>query len=157
MNSTAVLALLRQVEDPELPVSIVDLGMVRDIVVDEEGHAEVTLVPTFLGCPAQLFIEDAVRHAVAGARVRWSTDRWSLDDVNDKARNTLRDLGIAVPAADGFLRCPHCDSAGIVVESDWGSTLCRKLGFCPDCRTPVDILKGPSVQSVSLSRRGADG
>jgi ring-1,2-phenylacetyl-CoA epoxidase subunit PaaD len=157
-QTSGLLDRLRSVEDPELPVSIVDLGMVKGIVENEDGYV-VTLIPTFLGCPAQMFIEQAVREALADegrtTKVLWSTDGWSLADVSDLGRLQLRDFGLAVPDERGDVTCPHCDSDRLVVEGDWGSTLCRKLAYCPACQTPVEVMKGPLTVPVVLRRLGA--
>jgi ring-1,2-phenylacetyl-CoA epoxidase subunit PaaD len=150
--SADVLAELRSVEDPELPVSIVDLGMVKE-VVETDGRTVVTLVPTFLGCPAQMFIEHDVIEAVSRVRasdveVRWSSDDWSLDDVTPLARERLREFGVAMPDDEGHLACPHCGSHQLRIESDWGSTLCRKTAYCPTCQTPVEVMKAPMAKPV---------
>ena len=84
-DEATVRALLRTVTDPEIPsVSIVDLGMVERVEVRPDG-IEVELLPTFVGCPAQELIRDAVIGALAplgrasivgfSFRVPWTSDR----------------------------------------------------------------------------------
>lgn len=157
--ATDLITLLRSVEDPELPVSIVDLGMVKSAAAADSGIV-VELVPTFLGCPAKMFIEADVIACLAETglpvTVRWTNDNWSVNDVTPLGRDQLTEIGIAVPGPDGALVCPHCGSANFVIKSDWGSTLCRKLSYCPDCQTPSEILKGPAPTTVQLMSRGGD-
>lgn len=151
-----VVSRLGSVEDPELPISIVDLGMIGSVALDG-GRLVVALVPTFLGCPAQLFIEHDVRQALEGlvsepVEVVWSSEPWFLERVTPLGRRQLRDVGIAVPRADGTIECPHCGTGGLVADGEWGSTLCRKQAFCNTCRTPVDVMKAPLPVAVTLGR-----
>ena len=61
VSETDVLSALGEIEDPEMPViSIVELGIVRDVKINGD-HAEVTLAPTFSGCPALSMITESVR------------------------------------------------------------------------------------------------
>lgn len=102
-----VWAWLGEVEDPEIPViSIVDLGIVRDVraVADAEGTEwEVTLTPTYSGCPATHVISRSVVEALRGrgiGRVRVTTrlsPAWTTDWLTDRARERLRAYGIAPP------------------------------------------------------------
>jgi len=149
---------LRPVQDPELPVGIVDLGMVKSAERDVHGHVIAVLVPTFLGCPAQLFIEEAVTEALSGSgtssvEVRWSTDQWTLERVSAAGREQLRSHGLTVADADGSLVCPYCGAPELEVQSEWGSALCRKTAYCTRCRTPVEILKGPAPASAAVNFR----
>lgn len=149
---------LRPVQDPELPVSIVELGMVKSAERDLHGRVIALLIPTFLGCPAQLFIEEAVKQALGGpgtseVEVRWSTDPWTLERVSAAGREQLRSHGLTVAGADGSLECPYCGSPELEVQSEWGSALCRKAAYCGRCRTPVEILKGPAPAPARVEFR----
>lgn len=150
--SEAVRDRLSRVEDPELPVTIADLGMLKELKVvdDEAGRARVhvSLVPTFLGCPAQFIIEASVREAaltcpgVDDVEVAWlDAAAWSLDDVTPAARRQLADVGIAVPNADGQLSCPNCRVGNVVIDSEFGGTLCRRLGHCDACGDSIEVMK----------------
>lgn len=142
------------VEDPEMAVGIGDLGMVRSVTADPAtGTVEVHLVTTYAGCPAQMFIERDVAAALPGhtVRVHWDPMPWSPDAVSEAGRRSLADVGIAVPAAaDAAPACPYC-GAPVQVTSQAGSSLCRSLGYCASCRNPVDVLKHPGGQAISVA------
>lgn len=137
---------LAAVEDPEMPVSLVDLGMVREVTVSA-GAVVVELVPTFLACPALWLVESEVKQAVtrlpgvAACDVVWRPGGWSGADVTEAGRRALARAGLAVPAADGTLACPFCGSRRLAETSPFGSAICRSAVFCPDCRTPLEVLK----------------
>lgn len=147
---------LGDVEDPELPVPITELGMVRTVSIVEAGagcfDAEVVLVPTFLGCPAQLFIERDVRaladriQELRTVQVRWSpATEWSVRDITQAGRHRLAAVGVAVPDESGATRCPYCGSADVVIDSEFGASLCRRLGHCSRCGDPVELMRARSV------------
>lgn len=142
----AVLDLIRDVVDPEIPtVSIVDLGLVHDIRVGEDGIA-VELLPTFVACPALGLIRMAVVEALAGVdrpvdvsftfAVPWTTHRLSA-----AGRAGLIKAGIAPPSAPADVRCPFCESAEIAIDSLFGPALCRSLFYCRACRQPFEAFK----------------
>lgn len=145
-----ILAAIRQalagVEDPEMPVSIVDLGMVREITVSS-GTAAVELVPTFLACPALWLVESEVKRSVsqvpgvAACEIVWLAGGWSGADVTEPGRAALAGAGMAVPAADGTVSCPFCGSPQVSETSPFGSAVCRTAAYCPGCRTPFEVLK----------------
>lgn len=149
----AVLAALREVPDPELPmVSIVDLGMVGAIEVAPapptgDGAIHVELLPTFIGCPALELIRSAVetRLAAFGTRVQVVTvfrPPWTTDRISPAALRALAGAGIAAPT-DGTdpASCPWCGSARTVMDSAFGPTQCRSLHYCRDCRQPFEALR----------------
>jgi len=137
---------LARVEDPELPVGIADLGMVRGVTV-AAGAVAVELVPTFLACPALWLVESEVLRqvtavpGVTGCQVTWLPGGWSGADVTDAGRRALAGVGLAVPADDGAASCPFCGSAELTVTSPFGSAVCRTAAYCPSCRSPVEVLK----------------
>ena len=159
--------VLRQVPDPEVPVvSVVDLGIVRDVVVDGDTVI-VTVTPTYSGCPAVKVIEQDIvsallAHGAASAQVRtaWAP-AWTTDWISDEGREKLRTYGIAPPGAAGravaggdvlvplLLRraepeavsCPFCGAANSVLRSEFGSTACKALRWCEACRQPFEHFK----------------
>lgn len=140
-----VWAVLAEVPDPEIPaVSILDLGIVRDVSADR-----VTLTPTYTGCPATLVIETTVRAALdkAGfADVAIETTLsppWTTDWITDSGREKLRAYGIAppVPAGSRAVACPQCGSTHTEEVSRFGSTPCKALWRCRDCLEPFDLFK----------------
>jgi ring-1,2-phenylacetyl-CoA epoxidase subunit PaaD len=99
----AVWDLLSQVTDPEIPVvSIRELGILRDVQRTQDGAVEVTITPTYSGCPAMGQIEQDVRAALAhlGAPVRVRTQlapAWTTNWMSESAKQKLREYGIAPP------------------------------------------------------------
>lgn len=142
-----VRAALAQVPDPEIPVlSVVDLGIVHRVAV-ERDRIDVVILPTFVGCPAL----DVIRASIAdrlgerfGRPVRVETTfevPWTSDRISPTGREALRKAGIAPPAAPGDVRCPHCSSGDVVMDSVFGPTRCRSLFYCRGCRQPFEALK----------------
>lgn len=151
----AVTDRLNRVEDPELPIPIAELGMLRDVVVearDEGAAVSVTLTPTFLGCPARFLIESNVRSAlettpgVSEVHLRWVAEgEWDPSRISPDACEILAGMGVAVPGDDGDVACPYCGAGETRIESSAGSTLCRVLAYCPTCRNPFEFLRTSRV------------
>jgi ring-1,2-phenylacetyl-CoA epoxidase subunit PaaD len=142
---------LARVKDPEIPVcSITDLGLVEHVSVNDEA-IDVTLLPTFVGCPAlDMIIEDAeraVREVASGreVRVRYSLDPpWTTDRITEAGREALRTFGIAPPGAALLqiaVPCPHCGSLATTLDSVFGPTPCRTIRYCTSCRNPFEGFK----------------
>ncbi|MGA9796961.1 MAG: 1,2-phenylacetyl-CoA epoxidase subunit PaaD [Rhizomicrobium sp.] len=137
-----VLEILSHVSDPEIPcVSVVDLGIVREVTDDA-----VVITPTYTGCPATLAIEADIRTALdrAGlAAVKIETTLsppWSTDWISDAGHEKLRAYGIAPPSRS-VAQCPRCGSSHTEELSRFGSTPCKSLHRCLDCREPFDRFK----------------
>jgi ring-1,2-phenylacetyl-CoA epoxidase subunit PaaD len=137
-----VLEILSHVPDPEIPcISVVDLGIVRDV---KDGAVIIT--PTYTGCPATLAIEADIRtaldHAGLSAMKIETTlsPPWSTDWISDAGHEKLRAYGIAPPAR-GVAQCPRCGSSHTEEISRFGSTPCKSLHRCLDCREPFDRFK----------------
>ncbi len=153
-----VWAALGEIPDPELPVvSLVDLGVVRDVTVEGET-VRIDFTPTFLGCPALEVMRDAMEAKVAelGAaaevRVR-NDDSWSTDRISAAGREKLRAAGLAPPAPRSAgppnlvqlqsraFRCPYCSSTETRLENIFGPTPCRSIRWCESCRQPFEQFK----------------
>ena len=149
------LAVLETVTDPEIPVlTIADLGILRDVAVHGK-RVEVTITPTYSGCPAMniiaMEIETALARAGIEARVRTSlSPAWTTDWLTDAGRRKLAAFGIAPPERTGSRRalfgesrpaCPLCGSADTEQISEFGSTACKSLHRCRACREPFDAFK----------------
>ncbi len=137
--------VLDSVPDPEIPVvSIVDLGIVRDV-----SPERVVLTPTYTGCPATFVIETMVRAALddAGfADVAIDTTLsppWTTDWISESGRAKLKAYGIAppVPAGTRAVECPQCGSTHTEEVSRFGSTPCKALWRCRACLEPFDLFK----------------
>ncbi|HUF37286.1 MAG TPA: 1,2-phenylacetyl-CoA epoxidase subunit PaaD [Anaerolineales bacterium] len=151
-----ILAALETVMDPEIPVvSLVEMGIVRRIDVDEE-KVTVTITPTFSGCPALAVMQRDIlrRLEEIGAqepRVELSlSPPWSTDWITPSARRKLADFGIRPPAAHGGnidlvlfdpVACTNCGSENTSLRNSFGSTPCRMIYVCNNCREPFERMK----------------
>jgi len=148
-----VLAALAEVPDPEIPVvSIVDLGLVHMVRVDESG-IRVELLPTFVGCPALEIIREAAatRLSTLGrpVDVRFSFDEpWTSDRITPTGLEALRRHGFAPPGPasqlvvlDAAVLCPYCGSSRTRLENLFGPTQCRSIRYCTACRQPFEHFK----------------
>ncbi len=159
--------VLETVLDPEVPaLSIVDLGIVRDVIENDGGVLELVLTPTYSGCPATEVIEADALAAIDAAGlgparvVLRRAPAWTTAWIGDEGRRKLREYGIAPPAhfAAGEVRpmrfmprsvmnaakapaCPHCGSARTERLSAFGSTACKSLHRCLACREPFEYFK----------------
>jgi ring-1,2-phenylacetyl-CoA epoxidase subunit PaaD len=149
---------LAEIPDPEIPVvSLVDLGVVKDVAVDGE-RVRVDFTPTFMGCPALEVMQRAMAERIeelgAEADVRVvMDDSWSTDRISAEGREKLRAAGFAPPAPRGAepptlvqlqrapLRCPYCGSTETRLENLFGPTPCRSLRYCASCRQPFEQFK----------------
>jgi len=152
--------ILEDVKDPEVPVlSVVELGVVRDVIVDEAGIT-VVITPTYSGCPAMKVIEDDIvaalrAHGLTNVNVRTTyAPAWTTDWMSDEAKRKLEAYGIAPPGAaprdddlvplrrrSASIRCPYCGSTHTRIESEFGSTACKAICYCADCRQPFELFK----------------
>ena len=147
-------------KDPEVPVvSVVELGVVRDVLVEPNG-VTVEITPTYSGCPAMRVMEEDIVASLAAHGVRDVTVRtvfrepWTTDWMSAAAKEKLRAYGIAPPHHTGeadtalvSLRrklgivCPFCGSHQTVLKSAFGSTACKAIYACGECRQPFDYFK----------------
>jgi ring-1,2-phenylacetyl-CoA epoxidase subunit PaaD len=139
---------LDTVPDPEIPViSLTDLGIIRDVQWQDDT-LEVTVTPTYSGCPAttiiNLDIETALRrHGIEKlALKRQLSPAWTSDWMTDSGRAKLEGYGIAPPQpAGGPQHCPRCKSTHVEKISQFGSTPCKAQWRCTDCLEPFDYFK----------------
>jgi ring-1,2-phenylacetyl-CoA epoxidase subunit PaaD len=158
VTAGAVWDALAEIPDPEIPViSLVDLGVVRDVRVDA-GRVHVEFTPTFLGCPALEVMRDAMTARIEqlGAEADVEVvldDSWSTDRITPAGREKLRAAGLAPPAPRlaapprlvqlqaGAFRCPYCGSTDTRLENIFGPTPCRSIRYCTSCRQPFEQFK----------------
>jgi len=159
LTREAVFEVLGSVMDPEVPViSVVELGVVRDAVVDGD-RVTVVMTPTYSGCPAMREMEADVIRALTDAGTREvvvevrHAPAWTTDWMGPDAREKLRAYGIAPPgkAEQGGLitltrrrvpvACPFCGSGDTELRSEFGSTACKAIHVCRSCRQPFDEFK----------------
>ena len=157
-----VRAAIAAIPDPEVPVlTIEDLGILRDVVVDEPARTvTVRVTPTYSGCPAMDAIRQHIEHVARrlgfAARVQTRlSPAWSTDWMSAVGRDKLREFGIAPPSQRSEVasqpvglrlvarrvNCPLCGSDDTQEISRFGSTACKALRRCNECREPFDEFK----------------
>lgn len=147
MSVAAVRQALGHVMDPEYgTLSIVDLGIVDDVAVDDD-RVSVTLLPTMAGCPAREVIESDVKSAledagVASVSVEWRLDgSWEPSRLSESAIQQLgREFSIAIRENGVLPACPVCSSASLREVSPVGPTRCRSVAWCDGCRNVVEVV-----------------
>jgi ring-1,2-phenylacetyl-CoA epoxidase subunit PaaD len=157
---------LSTVCDPEIPaVSVVDLGIVRDLTLQDDETCEVIITPTYSGCPATQVIVETIEQALRSLGVEKIVIRthlspaWTTDWMSAAGREKLKAFGIAPPAhcvsseqssidisglinrSASDIECPQCGSSHTRLLSQFGSTACKALYRCNDCLEPFDYFK----------------
>jgi ring-1,2-phenylacetyl-CoA epoxidase subunit PaaD len=154
-----IRALLCEIPDPEVPaISVVDLGVVRDIRISE-NLVEVDITPTYSGCPALKTMEEQIRkklldHGLQSQIKTVFKPAWTTDWMTDSTKQKLKEYGIAPPPKLSFehlhpfsiqekkqLECPFCNSENNHLTSQFGSTACKALYFCDNCHQPFEHFK----------------
>nr|MBS0036999.1 phenylacetate-CoA oxygenase subunit PaaJ [Saprospiraceae bacterium] len=150
--------ILESVKDPEIPViSVVDLGIVRDVKI-LESNVVVTITPTYSGCPAMSVIRLEITTALLDAgfeNIKIKTvlsPAWTTQWMSEKGKKALKEYGIAPPMDDELtesnlfgemppVECPHCGSKQTTMTNRFGSTPCKSLHQCRECKEPFDYFK----------------
>jgi ring-1,2-phenylacetyl-CoA epoxidase subunit PaaD len=153
-----IWACLEHITDPEIPVlTIVDMGIVRDIKINNEG-VEVIITPTYSGCPAMSVISTSIRMELLSQGWKNVTvtliysPAWTTDWMSESGRQKLKNYGIAPPVLEKRIQhlmfenppevpCPQCNSVKTEMISEFGSTPCKALMRCKDCLEPFDYFK----------------
>ncbi|AXG68088.1 putative 1,2-phenylacetyl-CoA epoxidase, subunit D [Kordia sp. SMS9] len=152
-----LIPILEKVSDPEIPVlSIMDMGVVRSATLIN-GIVEVSITPTYSGCPAMDVIGDDIAKALKENGYESNVKlilvpAWTTDWITERGRKALREYGIAPPLnpdADKeallgdkrIVKCTNCNSTNTKLVSQFGSTACKALFKCEDCLEPFDYFK----------------
>lgn len=150
-------AILESVSDPEIPVlSIMEMGVVRTAEI-KNNIAQITITPTYSGCPAMDVIGDDIKKAFREKGIEAKIElvlapAWTTDWITPKGRKALEAYGIASPLepeADieallgnkKLVKCPQCGSQNTKMISQFGSTACKAFFQCQDCQEPFDYFK----------------
>jgi ring-1,2-phenylacetyl-CoA epoxidase subunit PaaD len=148
-----VWRLLAEVSDPEIPVlSIVDLGIVREVRWRDTLGPLVRITPTYTGCPASEVIRAMIvaalqRAGLEDARVETVlAPPWSSAWLSEAGRRRLAQFGIAPPDPDAERTgaspaCPRCASRATRRVAEFGSTPCKAHYQCTACLEPFDYFK----------------
>ena len=157
-DAATIRELLSEVKDPEVPVlSILDLGIVRNVEVHGD-QVVIVITPTYSGCPAMDVIQMDIRLKLIEKGYRnikieqQLSPAWTTDWMTEEGKKKLKAFGIAPPnprsafcVTDMFLEesvpCPHCNSYHTELLSQFGSTACKALYRCLDCREGFDYFK----------------
>ena len=154
-----IWSLLETVTDPEVPVlSVIDLGIIREVKTNGD-EVEVVITPTYSGCPAMDVISMNIRLALIShgyKKVKVTqvlSPAWTTDWMSEEGKRKLKEYGIAPPnpkqqvcneqlfAPNEAVQCPHCNSYHTHRISEFGSTACKALYQCDDCKEPFDYFK----------------
>ncbi|WP_439504591.1 1,2-phenylacetyl-CoA epoxidase subunit PaaD [Sediminibacterium sp.] len=151
----AIWKILETVKDPEVPVlSVVDLGVIRAVALEGQ-HVTVTITPTYTGCPAMDMISMHIKMALNAAGYQTTiqtilSPAWTTDWITENGKQQLKAYGIAPPVGKSFdqtyledliVPCPQCNSTHTVLVSQFGSTACKALYKCEECKEPFDYFK----------------
>lgn len=156
VTKAEIYHILEQVSDPEVPVlSIIDLGVVRDVTVDSK-HVAITITPTYSGCPAMQHIEAEIKNILSELPQQVEvltvlSPAWTTDWLTESGKQKLSAYGIAPPVDEldksvlfgkaPVVPCPLCASTNTKMVSQFGSTACKAHYTCKDCLEPFDYFK----------------
>lgn len=152
-----ILSILSEIYDPEIPVvSIEEMGMLRDIIFHDK-ICEIIITPTYTGCPAMGIIEQDIvdlltKNGLSEVKVTTTySPAWTTDWMSINTKEKLRKYGIAAPLHSSCsnwlqpnkvqIQCPKCNSNHTELISQFGSTACKSLYKCTDCKEPFDYFK----------------
>lgn len=153
-----ILDALHQVKDPEIPViSVVDLGIIIDIDIDDDQNVLIKMTPTFSGCPAlqimQLQVQKKASEVEGVNKAKVEVDKetsWTSNRISDQGRKAIKEFGLAPPprfeddldvSTIEKVQCPYCDSEDSILKTPFGSTLCRAIHYCNGCKQSFEQFK----------------
>ena len=151
-----IWTILAEIDDPEMPISIVDLGIIERVKVSG-GTARIFVTPTFTGCPALQMIDEQIARLVGAmpevheVEIEHIFDPpWRADRITPAGRERLRAHGVTVPdskcvqlqrARNEAVACPFCNSQDTRLDSPFGPTRCRMIYYCLACRNSFEHIK----------------
>ena len=157
--SQELLPILENITDPEIPViSILDLGIVLRAEKISDTIIEIDITPTYTGCPAMDMIKETIiatfkEEGYDTVKVNLLlTPAWSTDWISEAGKLKLKKYGIAPPVEstndksfllneNKIVPCPQCNSGNTELISLFGSTACKSMYRCLDCKEPFDYFK----------------
>jgi ring-1,2-phenylacetyl-CoA epoxidase subunit PaaD len=156
-HKAQILEILAEVKDPEIPtISLIDLGVITDIIIDQNDHVLVKMTPTFTGCPAMDYMKNnveevLVENGISSFTVEMNFDsQWSTNKITENGLKAIKEHGLAPPPRHKLIvdidilkkaKCPFCNSTNSQLKSPFGPTLCRSLHFCNDCLQAFEQFK----------------
>ena len=155
-STEEALDALKDLTDPELPfLTLDDLGVIREIKRNDRNHV-VTIAPTYIGCPAISVIEEKIASELKKLGITAIIEKsfsppWSSDWISENGRKKMEEFGISPPhpkdtksfnrSSAKAVKCPQCTSYKTEKVSEFGSTACKSLYRCLDCKEPFDHFK----------------
>ena len=156
-NKAEILELLKDVVDPEIPtISLIDLGVITDVLISQDNHVTVKMTPTFTGCPAMDYMRENVEQVLAengisifSVEMNFDT-QWTSNNITEKGLKDIKKHGLAPPPKHKLIvdidilkkaECPFCGSTNSTLKSPFGPTLCRSLHYCNDCSQAFEQFK----------------
>jgi ring-1,2-phenylacetyl-CoA epoxidase subunit PaaD len=163
VNNDEIFKVLGTLPDPEMPISITDLGLIEQVSI-VDSTIQITVLPTFIGCFALPVIAEEIKQklsaleGVTSVEVNFTNDPpWSTDRISEAGKASLAEHGIAVPDGGTFcsdensvgevelrtsaIPCPWCNSRETTLTSPFGPTRCKSIHFCNACRQPFERMK----------------
>jgi ring-1,2-phenylacetyl-CoA epoxidase subunit PaaD len=143
---------LETVQDPELPISVTDLGLIQEVTVNASS-VRVRMIPTYSACPAIEVMRHDIRRrlleipGIDHVEVQLSFERpWTMDRMSERGRAQLVQHGLSMPSMRRLepVECPFCGSTNTVLENLFGPTLCRAIYYCSTCKNPIERFKSPT-------------
>ena len=159
VSEAAIWAILKTVNDPEVPVlSVVDLGIIRNVFIAPDNCITVVITPTYSGCPAMDAINMDIRlklieNGFRNVHIKQQlSPAWTTEWMTPHGKEKLSAYGIAPPNpkqqfchdalfAEEVVACPRCHSYHTQLVSQFGSTACKSMYRCLDCKEAFDHFK----------------
>jgi ring-1,2-phenylacetyl-CoA epoxidase subunit PaaD len=152
-----ILDLLQEVVDPEIPtISLIDLGVITEVLINTDNHVTVKMTPTFTGCPAMDYMRENVEevlqeNGISSFTVEMNFDsQWTSNNITEKGLLAIKKHGLAPPPRNELIvdidilkktECPFCGSSNSTLKSPFGPTLCRSLHYCNNCSQAFEQFK----------------
>jgi len=157
IDKTKIWSKLEEVKDPELPlVSVVDMGIITGVEIDENSFVNIKMTPTFAGCPAIEYMKNDIREKlseldISGIEIDVNFDvQWNSNMISERGRELLKESGFALPQKHNGLvqiemlnkiECPRCKGIHTRLVSSFGATQCRAVHYCDDCLVMFEQIK----------------
>jgi ring-1,2-phenylacetyl-CoA epoxidase subunit PaaD len=153
--SVVDLGIVRNVLISSIPV---------DVQMKKELKIEVIITPTYSGCPAMDVISINIKMVLlqndfkSVKITQQLSPAWTTDWMSENCKQKLKAYGIAAPQTrsegassdrinkmffddETTVQCPQCNSVNTKILSQFGSTACKALYQCNECREPFDYFK----------------
>jgi ring-1,2-phenylacetyl-CoA epoxidase subunit PaaD len=147
---------LEDVKDPEIPVlSLVDLGVITNIAIEDDA-IKIEMTPTFVGCPALDMMKKEITDLLQAkglAQIEITVNYrlpWTSDRITEKGKAALKNFGLAPPPKQHLVEelevlehpeCPRCNGSDTDLKNAFGSTLCRSIYYCNNCKEAFEQFK----------------